>query len=80
MRNEAMDESKVRTPQPDSWLNSMIDLLGDEQLVDLALGVGREKNSASESSLKEQEHIRTIKAELLYRLQNSRQVRITMRD
>jgi len=75
-----MDESQVRAPQSEKWLVTMVDLIGDEQLVDLALGVGCERSFARELSLEEQEHIRAIKAELLYRLQNSRQVRITMRD
>ena len=75
-----MDESVVGAPRSDPWLVSMLDFLGDEQLVDLALGVGCEGSSEKDPVLKEREHVRAIKAELLCRLQNSRRVRITMRD
>ena len=75
-----MDESNVRSPQSDTWLVTMVDFLGDELLVDLALGIGCEGSFKKELSPKEQEYVRAIKAELLYRLQNSRQVHITMRD
>ena len=75
-----MSESKTRVLQSDKWLVTMVDLLGDEQLVDLALGVGCERDLARDLAPEEQEHIRSIKAELLFRLRNSRQVHITMRD
>ncbi len=73
-----MDESMIRATQSGPWIVTMLDLLGDEQLVDLALAVGGDRDFARALSAGERQYVQAIKAELLYRLQNSRRVRITM--
>jgi hypothetical protein len=67
-------------PQPDAWTISMVDYLGDEQLVDLALAFARGENFDRGLSPKERQEFKSIRAELLYRLRNSRRVRITTHD
>ncbi len=74
------DEPSSSVPQPDAWTISMVDYLGDEQLVDLALAFAREESFASHLSPKERQEFKSIRAELLYRLRNSRRVRITTHD
>ena len=74
------DEPKHSVPQPDEWTVSMVDLLGDEQLVDLALAFAREESFERALSPKEHHEFQSIRAELLCRLRNSRRVRITIHD
>lgn len=74
------DETKSNVPQPDAWIVSMIDLLGDEQLVDLALAFARKESFERDLSAKERQEFQSIRTELLCRLRNSRRVRITIHD
>ncbi len=75
-----MDESTICAPHSDTWLITMLDFLGDEQLVDLALAFGRDTSFERNLDAKERQDAQAIKAELLYRLQNNRRVRITVRS
>lgn len=78
--SKQMSELTSSAPQPDAWTVSMVDFLGDEQLVDLALAFARGESFENALSPKERQDLQSIRSELLYRLRNSRRVRITTHD
>jgi hypothetical protein len=75
MWESAMDESTIRVQQSGTELVAMLNLSTDEQLVDLAIGFGREKDYERCLLPSEYQRLIAIKAELLFRLRNSRSLR-----